>query len=96
MILPDESAVETREEKPALFPGRSRLYVAEVARALGISTSEVFDLIVSGKLRACDVRWGTELTTDHIASGKSPRSCWRVITQSLTEFLAQRDSAPNP
>lgn len=57
-----------------LFPGRKRLYLVEVCKAVSLSESQVRALIKEGKLGAVDIT--------------SERLHWRVPIEALDAFLA--------
>ncbi len=60
--MADKLSGEMQFEFPSLdFPGRTALYVFEVAQRLGISERHVIDLIEEGKLRALNIA-GQNLT----------------------------------
>lgn len=61
------------------FPGRSTLYVHEVAGFLSVSETQIRDLIVEGKLQGFNV-------------GNSSRKSWRVPLAALRQFLQQSSS----
>lgn len=66
----------------AVFPGRTVLYVHEVAEALACTIQHVIDLIDEGRLRAINIAG---------AGNKTNRSCWRVPVSAFDAFI--RDSA---
>lgn len=60
-----------------LFPGRSTLYVSEVAQKLSVTDRHVIDLIEEGKLKAINI--GGENT--------SGRRFYRIPVHWYEEFL---------
>jgi len=62
-----------------LFPGRTVLYVGEVAERLGITEQHVHDLIAEGQIQAVDVGGGT-------------RRFWRIPVEGYEAFLKARHS----
>ncbi len=62
-----------------LFPGRSFLYVGEVAERLEVDQQQVRDLIEEGKLHAIDI-------------GGGGRKFWRIPVASLEKFFKDRSS----
>jgi len=65
-----------------LFPGRTVLYVSEVAERLSITEQQVHDLIASGDLGAVDIGNGT-------------RRFWRIPVVEYEKFLKRRNSYVN-
>ena len=63
-----------------LFPGRTVLYVGEVAAKLQVTEQHVLDLIDEGQLRAINIGGGT-------------RKFWRIPIEAYHDFLKARDSA---
>ncbi len=61
----------------AKFPGRSTLYVHEVAQLLSVTTQHITNVIEEGKLHAINV-------------GTSSRKFWRIPLESLAEFISKR------
>ncbi len=68
---------------PLLFPGRSVLYVYEVAEKLRITKEHVSSLIEEGRLEAIDVGGGT-------------RKSWRIPVHAYEKFLQERHSLTLP
>ncbi|MCU0785655.1 MAG: helix-turn-helix domain-containing protein, partial [Verrucomicrobia bacterium] len=68
---------------PLLFPGRSVLYVYEVAEKLRITREHVSSLIEEGKLEAID-------------AGGGSRKSWRIPVQAYEKFLQARHSLTLP
>lgn len=62
-----------------LFPGRTVLYVSEVAEKLEVTEQHVFDLIEEGKLHAVNVGGGT-------------RKFWRIPVSAYQAFLKVRSN----
>ena len=80
----------------ALFPGRTTLYVGEVARALSITEQQVVDLI----LEYLDTAGASGIAAVNIASGlqsaanprgnKTPRAYWRIPVSAFDAFVHAR------
>ena len=70
----------------ALFPGRTTLYVAEVAKALSITEQQVINLIESGDLGAVNISAGMKTFVE----GKVPRSHQRIPVSAFDEFVRNR------
>ncbi len=66
------------------FPGRSYLYVHEVAKALSITPQHVVRLILEGILH------GTETNTE--SKRATSRAHWKISLQHYDDFLRQRHS----
>jgi excisionase family DNA binding protein len=62
-----------------LFPGRTVLYVAEVASRLKVTEQHVCDLIEEGQLHAINLGGGT-------------RNFWRIPVKAYEDFLQKRSS----
>lgn len=76
-----------------VFPGRTTLYVIEVARVLGMVENQVLDLIESGELEAINIASG--LRSDANPSGsKTPRRYWRIPVSAYDAFIDRRRNAP--
>lgn len=74
-----------------LFPGRTTLYVAEVARALEIAENTVINLIEAAELGAVNI--ATDAQKSKLPPGiKPPRSYWRIPVSAFDAFVAQRKS----
>jgi helix-turn-helix protein len=80
--MPQRSTTEPEEKGlvELAFPGRTSLYVHEVARSLSISEQQVRDLIVSKSLHAINTG----------EAGK--RKSWRIPIGSLRQFVQERSS----
>ena len=66
-----------------LFPGRTRLYVHEVASALQITANHVVTLILEGLLAGTVADKSKKITSqDH----------WRVTTKAYDAFIRRRQS----
>jgi hypothetical protein len=81
-----------------LFPGRTTLYLAEVAGALSITSRQVADLITGGDLMAINIsasrgagKSSAEMTAEE--RRKVPRTHWRVPVSAYDAFLQSRRSA---
>lgn len=59
-----------------LFPGRSVLYVSEVAEKLEVTEQHVLNLIDEGKLRALNIGIGTQ------------RKFWRIPVEAYEAYVA--------
>jgi hypothetical protein len=66
-----------------LFPGRTTLFVHEVAKALSISAPQVIDLIAEGLLSAIEITG---------AGNKSRRQHWRIPASAYDEYLQRRNN----
>lgn len=66
-----------------IFPGRSWLYLHEVANALSITPQHVVSLVLDGILQ------GTETKTK---SKPTSRAHWKISVQHYDDFLRQRHS----
>lgn len=64
-----------------LFPGRSSLYVQEVAKALEIDAKHVVDLINEGLLDAIEVTG---------RGNKSSREHWRIPVSAYDAYVRRR------
>jgi excisionase family DNA binding protein len=62
-----------------LFPGRTVLYVGEVAERLDISEQHVLDLIDEGRLLAINIGGGT-------------RKFWRIPVEAYERYLEENRS----
>jgi len=62
-----------------LFPGRSSLYVGEVAGKLGITDQHVIDLLEEGQLGGVNVGGGS-------------RNFWRIPVPEYEKFLRRRSN----
>ncbi len=74
-----------------LFPGRTTLYVSEVAAALRCTENHVINLIE--EYEASEGRLGLKgfSIARGLASGaKTPRSCWRVAVSDYDAFVSTR------
>jgi hypothetical protein len=86
---PKHSAPQFRQEELALstvlshklFPGRSSLYVAEVANALEIDEKHVVDLINEGLIDAVEVTG---------KGNKSSRQHWRIPVSAYDDYVRRR------
>ncbi len=82
----------------SLFPGRSTLYVSEVARALSITPQQVIDLIVCGPdlvgINISANRGGGKPSSEMSAEerGGVPRNHWRIPVSAYDAFLQKRKS----
>lgn len=77
----------------SLFPGRTTLYIREVAAALRCTEPHVINLIETFELTAgaqglkgFDISCGRSRDAQ---TGKVPRSCWRVAVSDFDAFLAK-------
>lgn len=99
------STAATQQEELALssvaahtvFPGRTTLYVAEVARALSIEPQQVIDLIVGGDLVAIRIsatRGEPQQSSEMTREGRTriPRAHWRIPVSAYDAFLQARKS----
>ncbi len=77
----------------SLFPGRTTLYVGEVARALGITDNQVIVHIEAGDLEAVDISRSSKLVG---AKGKTPRTHWRIPVSAYDAFIARRRASNQP
>ena len=75
----------------ALFPGRTTLYVKEVARALSMTEQQVVDLIEGLQLHALDISSGLK-SPDNPRGNKTARSYWRIPVSAFDAFVAARKS----
>lgn len=82
------SAPSSQEELPLfsvlshnIFPGRSSLYVHEVARALEITTPHVISLINEGLLDAIEVTG---------KGNKTSREHWRIPVSAYDAYIRSR------
>ena len=66
------------------FPGRSVLYVNEVAQKLGISRQQVVNLMDGG-----------ELGYIYVATDPTTRPCRRIPIESYRDFICRRLDSPN-
>lgn len=66
-----------------LFPGRSTLYLHEVAKALSVSVAHIIDLIAEGKLSAVEITG---------KGNKSSREHWRVPVGDFDRFIEENRS----
>jgi len=73
------SPTQPMEPPRALFPGRTVLYVPEVARHLQITRQHVVHLIEEGSLAAINVH-----------AGAATRNCWRIPVEAFRAFLKSR------
>lgn len=69
----------------AVFPGRTNLYVQEVAKELGVSIHHVLNLIREGELHAVNVAGRN--------TNLSGRNAWRIPVSSWDEFITRRHNA---
>ena len=67
-----------RTRSRPLFPGRTMLYVREVAGHLQITRQHVIHLIEDGSLDAVNI---------HTSGG---RNCWRIPVEGYKTFLKKR------
>jgi hypothetical protein len=80
----------------ALFPGRTVLYVAEVAKALQMDQRQVVDLIeeyrdTEGKSGLAAINIGSGLKREGFDRGnKTPRNYWRVPVSAFDAFVSAR------
>lgn len=72
-----------------LFPGRTTLYVSEVAKALTMTMQQVVDLIHGGQLLAVDISSGLK-SSSNPRGNKTARSYWRIPVSAFDEFIAKR------
>lgn len=81
----------------ARFPGRSTLYVSEVATALSVTAAQVIDLIVCGDLEAVSISASREASPRSQAMSRAeraaiPRTHWRVTVSGYDSFLKKRSN----
>ena len=82
----------------AVFPGRSTLYVSEVAKALSIESRQVLDLILFGDLEAVSIsasrKDGAKNSTqmERVERLLVPRTHWRVTVSGYDAFLRKRSN----
>ena len=82
----------------AVFPGRSTLYVSEVAKALSIEPRQVIDLILCGDIEAVSIsatREGSAKNStqmDGAERARVPRTHWRVTVSGYDFFLRKRSN----
>lgn len=60
-----------------LFPGRSSLYVHEVAKALRITPQHVIDMIAEGKIQAVNIA----------GKNQTKREFWRIPVSEYDAYL---------
>lgn len=72
-----------------IFPGRTSLYVAEVARALTMTDQQVIDLIEENELHGINIASGLRCETNP-KGNKTPRKFWRIPVSAYDEFIARR------
>jgi excisionase family DNA binding protein len=63
-----------------LFPGRTVLYVSEVAEKLNVSERHIVDLIEEGKLLAINI-------------GGHTRKFWRIPVDAYEKFIQENRNA---
>lgn len=84
----------------ARFPGRSTLYLREVAEALSIDLKQVLNLIVGGELEAVciSLRSATSAGMTQEEREGVNRTHWRVTVSGYDAFLRARtnDAIPQP
>ncbi len=73
----------------AMFPGRTVLYVKEVARALDIVEQHVHNLIEIGELAAINVGSAPRSELNPRGS-KIARNYWRIPVSALETFVEAR------
>lgn len=66
------------------FPGRTTLYLHEVAERLGVSSRHVADLIEEGQLAAINIAGESATSRKH----------YRIPVESYRQFVTVRLSAP--
>lgn len=64
------------------FPGRSTLYVHEVASALNITNQHVIDLITEGKIQAVNIA----------GKNQTAREYWRVPVSEYDKYLKENSN----
>lgn len=62
-----------------LFPGRTMLYVAEVAEKLGVTEQTILNLLETGQLGGINI-------------GAGGKKFWRIPVHEYEKFLRQRHS----
>jgi hypothetical protein len=94
-VSPDERTLAGLKAH-TLFPQRTTLYVAEVARVLSVTEQQVIDLIheyrdtdgTSG-LAAVNIASGRQ-TTINPRGNRSPRAHWRIPVSAFDAFIDSR------
>ncbi len=75
-----------------LFPGRTSLYVSEVAKALQMTERQVLDLIDEGALEAVNIASPGKSTTTPTGN-ITPRKFWRVPVSAYDAFIQARKAS---
>ena len=94
---PQDELALSSVQAHALFPGRSTLYVSEVAKALCITGQQVIDLSVFGDLMGVRIGASRGGAADSAAMTQderqgTPRAHWRVPVSAFDAFIAARKS----
>lgn len=81
----------------AVFPGRTSLYVSEVAKALAIDPRQVVDLIIGGDLVGINISAtrGSGKPSDQMSAEERravSRTHWRIPVSAYDAFIAARKS----
>ncbi len=75
-----------------LFPGRTTLYLREVAKALSMTLQQVVDLIEGQQLAAIDISSGAFHPVENPMGNKTDRRFYRVPVAAFDEFVAKRST----
>ncbi len=78
------------------YPGRTTLYVAEIARDLTCTEAHVINLIEEYELTGGESGLkGFSIARELAPGAKVPRGCWRVALSDFDAFISKRAASHN-